>query len=47
MKEASQLTGYTHEIIKFYCNKGLILYRRIPTQQKNLFFQVITLPKDT
>ena len=24
MKETSQLTGYTYEMIKFYCNKGLI-----------------------
>lgn len=24
MKETSQLTGYTYEMIKFYCNKDLI-----------------------
>ena len=24
MKEASQLTGYTYDMIKFYCNKDLI-----------------------
>lgn len=24
MKEASQITGYTYDMFKFYCNKGLV-----------------------